>query len=85
MEVVLSPEEARNGTSGLFKAPCPAACDRCGGAGRDLFFACPACRGAGQVLRERTLKLVIPAGVKDGGLLEASLGGGRLRFRVRVA
>jgi molecular chaperone DnaJ len=42
------------------------ACPRCGGAGRLVLDPCKSCRGAGQVRRERTLSLRIPAGVDDG-------------------
>ena len=41
-------------------------CPRCGGAGRVITDPCRACHGAGQVRRERTLQVRIPAGVDDG-------------------
>jgi len=41
-------------------------CPRCGGAGRVVSDPCKSCRGAGQVRRERTLQVRIPAGVDDG-------------------
>jgi molecular chaperone DnaJ len=41
-------------------------CPRCGGAGRMITDPCRACHGAGQVRRERTLQVKIPAGVDDG-------------------
>ena len=41
-------------------------CPRCGGAGRLVLDPCQACRGAGQVRRERTLQVRIPPGVDDG-------------------
>ena len=41
-------------------------CPRCGGAGRIVSDPCKACRGAGQVRRERKLQVRIPAGVDDG-------------------
>jgi molecular chaperone DnaJ len=41
-------------------------CPRCGGAGRVVSDPCTDCRGAGQVRRERTLSVRIPAGVDDG-------------------
>ncbi len=42
--------------------PCP----RCGGQGRVVEHACTTCRGSGHVNKKRTLKVKIPAGVKDG-------------------
>lgn len=42
------------------------ACPRCGGSGRTVLDPCTECRGAGQVRRERTLSVRIPAGVDDG-------------------
>ncbi|HEY8615306.1 molecular chaperone DnaJ [Phenylobacterium sp.] len=42
------------------------ACPRCGGSGRMILDPCSDCRGQGQVRRERTLSVRIPAGVDDG-------------------
>jgi molecular chaperone DnaJ len=42
------------------------ACPRCGGAGRVNSDPCQTCRGHGQVRKERTLQVRIPAGVDDG-------------------
>jgi molecular chaperone DnaJ len=42
------------------------ACPRCGGAGRLILDPCTECRGHGQVRKERTLQVRIPAGVDDG-------------------
>ena len=41
-------------------------CPRCGGAGRVIADPCTDCHGQGQVRRERTLQVRIPAGVDDG-------------------
>jgi molecular chaperone DnaJ len=41
-------------------------CPRCGGAGRLVLDPCETCHGHGQVRRERTLQVRIPAGVDDG-------------------
>src|SRR5438477_5800430 len=41
-------------------------CPRCGGAGRLVLDPCDSCRGHGQIRRERTLQVRIPAGVDDG-------------------
>jgi molecular chaperone DnaJ len=42
------------------------ACPRCGGAGRLVLDPCTDCRGHGQVRKDRTLQVRIPAGVDDG-------------------
>src|SRR5215469_16295463 len=41
-------------------------CPRCGGSGRLVLDPCADCHGMGQVRRERTLSVRIPAGVDDG-------------------
>lgn len=41
-------------------------CPRCGGAGKVIVDPCRVCHGAGQVRRDRTLEVRIPAGVDDG-------------------
>ncbi|MFV0256865.1 MAG: molecular chaperone DnaJ [Acidimicrobiales bacterium] len=41
-------------------------CDRCGGQGRVVTDPCPTCRGSGIERKPRTVKVRIPAGVKDG-------------------
>lgn len=42
------------------------ACPRCGGSGRLVLDPCEDCHGHGQVRKERTLQVRIPAGVDDG-------------------
>jgi molecular chaperone DnaJ len=41
-------------------------CPRCGGEGRTISDPCTTCRGHGQIRRNRTLQVRIPAGVDDG-------------------
>ncbi len=41
-------------------------CPRCGGFGKLVLDPCRECRGNGQIRRERTLQVRIPAGVDDG-------------------
>jgi len=41
-------------------------CPRCGGTGQMIMDPCKDCHGQGQVRRERTLQVRIPAGVDDG-------------------
>ncbi len=47
-------------------------CPRCGGAGRVITDPCRACHGQGQVRKERTLQVRIPAGVDDGARIRLS-------------
>ena len=41
-------------------------CPRCGGSGKMVMDPCKTCSGHGQVRRQRTLQVRIPAGVDDG-------------------
>ena len=41
-------------------------CPRCGGSGKIIHHPCSACRGKGQVRRQRKIKVDIPAGIDDG-------------------
>ncbi len=70
--------------------PCP----RCHGSGRVVETPCPTCKGTGAERRTRTLKVKIPAGVKEGARIKLSgkgepgpAGGqpGDLFIRVHVA
>jgi molecular chaperone DnaJ len=41
-------------------------CANCGGSGRVITDPCPTCRGSGVTLKNREVKVRIPAGVEDG-------------------
>ena len=45
-------------------------CPRCHGNGRIVETPCPTCKGSGAVRRTRTLKVKIPAGVRDGARIK---------------
>jgi molecular chaperone DnaJ len=49
-----------------------AVCDRCGGDGRIPEQPCTTCRGAGRRLEERTLRVDVPAGIRDGQRIRLS-------------
>lgn len=75
---------------GLFSIPrtCPA----CGGGGRRVESPCASCRGSGRVRRTQSVRVRVPAGVKDGARIRvrghgASRGGapGDLYVAVHVA
>jgi molecular chaperone DnaJ len=44
-------------------------CSHCGGEGRVVSDPCPTCRGRGRTVRQRTVRLEIPAGIEDGATL----------------
>jgi molecular chaperone DnaJ len=41
-------------------------CGQCGGSGQIIRTPCPACRGTGRTMKERRVKVKIPAGIADG-------------------
>jgi molecular chaperone DnaJ len=47
-------------------------CPTCGGSGRRIETPCTACRGAGRVFEERSVKVDIPAGIHDGQRIRLS-------------
>ncbi len=53
------------------------ACPYCQGTGEVVQSQCQTCRGGGEVLRERKLKVKIPAGVKTGSKIRLAGEGGR--------
>jgi molecular chaperone DnaJ len=44
-------------------------CPQCSGKGRLIESPCSVCRGSGRTVRTRTLKVKVPAGVKDGAVV----------------
>ena len=52
-------------------------CPQCQGTGEVITSQCPKCRGGGETLRERRLKVKIPAGVKTGSKVRLAQEGGR--------
>jgi molecular chaperone DnaJ len=68
-------------------------CPTCSGTGRTIETPCPTCHGTGATRRSRTVKVKIPAGVKDGARIKvpgrgepggAGIPAGDLYVRVRV-
>jgi hypothetical protein len=49
-------------------------CRRCGGRGETWNEPCPACAGHGDGVRQRTVEVFVPSGVRDGACLAFSVG-----------
>lgn len=89
-QLILTPEEADLGVVIPFEVPVLRVCPHCGGAGRDWFSACAGCEGEGRLVDREILRVRVPAGVRPGTVIEASMAGLGvenlwLRLRVRVA
>jgi molecular chaperone DnaJ len=69
LDLILDGGEARRG--GRFDIPFAdeTVCPRCNGAGSLLFFPCTACSGRGSQVREVTVTVDIPPGVRSGARL----------------
>ncbi len=53
------------------RQPCP----DCGGQGTILERPCKACKGSGRTKKKNTLKIKLPAGIKEGSVLRVANGG----------
>ena len=53
------------------RQPCP----DCGGQGTILEHPCKACKGSGRTKKKNTLKIKLPAGIKEGSVLRVANGG----------
>ena len=83
-EIVLSPEEARQGGTLSFEVRVGEDCDACEGTGQGFMVWCWDCDGTGEVKRYRRVRFSIPAGVEHGATLSTSLGPGLRDLRARV-
>lgn len=89
-QLILSPEEAEAGVVIPFEVPVLRPCSACGGAGRDWFSICAECDGESRLVERELLHVRVPAGVRSGAVIEASMAGLGvenlwLRLLVRVA
>jgi molecular chaperone DnaJ len=73
VEVVLTAEQAARGGAVPMVVPVARVCARCGGAGRTGFFLCDACDGHATVWTKASVDVTVPAGARDGQVIETSL------------
>jgi DnaJ-class molecular chaperone len=73
VEVALTPAQAARGGAVPMVVPVARVCARCGGSGRTGFFLCDACDGHGTVWMKAKVDVSVPAGVRDGEVVETSL------------
>jgi len=92
-EIQLSLEEAHRGVTRTITFEAAERCPDCSGIGTRDNQACPTCRGRGSIRRQKSLDVVIPAGVRDGSVIRLAGQGepgtgnapaGDLYLRVRV-
>ena len=57
-------------SDGLFSTQTP--CPKCRGVGRVPKDACPTCRGTGRRPGGSTLRVKVPAGIRDGGRIKVA-------------
>lgn len=83
-EIVISPEEARQGGILSFEAKVVEACPACEGTGQGFINWCWDCDGSGELLRYQRVRFSIPPGVEHGDTLTAALGPGQGKIKARV-
>lgn len=75
-ELVLTLEEAYQGTEKTFRLDMQAACQQCGGSGIRGQSFCSACGGTGQQSTPRTLTVKVPPGTSEGSKIRLRSQGG---------
>jgi DnaJ-class molecular chaperone len=88
-EVILSPDEARQGGVVFLTVPSCSPCERCGGSGREGLFPCGLCDGEGLLEEQERVRIHVPPEVGDATVMEVPLRGlgvhnFYLRLRLRV-
>jgi len=93
-DILVTLDEAMNGSVRVVSVRLSSPCERCGGTGHRGRQICSTCGGAGQIAKTENHQVKIPAGVTEGQRLrvagrgEAGVGGGAagdLFLRVRLA
>jgi DnaJ-class molecular chaperone len=90
LEIVLSREDAARGGELPLGVPVFRPCGSCLGTGRSWLSECPACDGHGVVQQELVGRIPIPAGLRDGTIIDVPVHGlgvhnFHLRLHVRVS
>lgn len=75
LRIDLGLDEAVRGGSVTFAVPVFYPCPACHGSGRQWIYSCHACGESGVVEQDRSVRLVIPAGVRDGTVFQLPLRG----------
>ena len=83
-EIVLSPEEAREGGTLSFEVRIGETCGACQGTGQGFTVWCWDCDGTGELRRYRRVRFSIPPGVEHGDTVSTSLGAGKGSLKARV-
>ncbi|MGH9463462.1 MAG: DnaJ domain-containing protein [Vicinamibacteria bacterium] len=83
-EIVLSPEEARQGGTLSFEVRIGEACPACEGTGQGFMVWCWDCDGTGELRRYRRIRFDIPPGVEHGDIVRTTLGPGQRTLKARV-
>jgi molecular chaperone DnaJ len=71
--MVLSPREAFEGASIPLDVPLRRTCTRCGGRGEVWTEWCAACGGVGEVSASHSMRVQVPAGVREGAKFRFSV------------
>src|SRR5688572_29778614 len=72
-EVLLTPGEAFHGATVPIDVPVRHTCSLCGGRGEVWMEACVPCAGSGAALSRHPVRLLVPAGVRDGARFRFSV------------
>lgn len=75
VELLLSPEEAARGVTVPVGVPVFYRCPQCGGSGREWLFPCLDCGGQGTIEEEETVRIRIPAMIRDRAVVEVPIHG----------
>ena len=87
LDIILSADEAEQGTAVAIAVPALRHCPTCDGSGRDWLFPCLECAGQGIIEEERLLELQIPQAIQSDRVFEvplSHLGVHNLYLRVRL-
>jgi hypothetical protein len=72
-ELILTPDEAARGILVPFHVPVFSTCYQCGGLGRHWLFPCAECDGRGRFVDHEAVEVHVPAGIRDGTVLDVTL------------